>query len=85
MCVKGNGGARFSMAVSLPGYIRPPQKTVKYGHLGYNPDIAPPDPNNPVQNQYTGTWDMYRPPNDDPRIAKMLANYVLNILTEYTE
>ncbi len=29
----------------------------EYGHLGYDPDLGPPDPDGPVQDQYTGTWD----------------------------
>jgi hypothetical protein len=49
-----------------------------YGHLGYNPDSGPPDPNGPIQDQYTGTWDMWTPPNDDPRVGKILAKHVLN-------
>jgi hypothetical protein len=49
----------------------------EYGHLGYDPDLGPPDPDNPVQDQYTGTWEMYIPPNDDPRVGAMLADYVL--------
>jgi hypothetical protein len=50
----------------------------EYGHRGYNPALGPPDPDNPVQDQYTGTWEMYIPPNDDPRVGQMLANHVLN-------
>ncbi len=53
-----------------------------YGHLGYDPTLGPPDPNGPVQEQYTGTWDMYRPPNEDPRLGKMLAKHVLNTILE---
>jgi len=49
-----------------------------YGHLGYNPALGPPDPNSPVQDQYTGTWELYVPPDDDPRIGKLLARHVLN-------
>jgi hypothetical protein len=49
-----------------------------YGHLGYDPSLGPPDPNRPVQNQYTGTWDMWTPPNDDPRVGKILAKHVMN-------
>ncbi len=50
----------------------------EYGHLGYDPGMGAPDPNNPVQDQYTGTWEIYIPPNDDPRVGQMLANHVLN-------
>jgi hypothetical protein len=50
----------------------------EYGNLGYDPSVGPPDPDKPVQDQYTGTWEMYIPPNDDPRVGQMLANHVLN-------
>jgi hypothetical protein len=49
----------------------------EYGHLGYDPLQGSPDPDNPVQDQYTGTWEYYIPPNDDPRVGQMLAKYVL--------
>ena len=49
----------------------------EYGQLGYDPDLGPPDPDHPVQDQYTGTWEFYIPPNDDPRVGQMLAKYVL--------
>ena len=56
----------------------------EYGHLGYDPALGAPDPDGPVQDQYTGTWAMYRPPNDDPRIAELMANHVLKAaLGEY--
>jgi hypothetical protein len=54
--------------------------TPEYGHLGYDPAGVQPDPNGPVQDQYTGTWDYYRPPNDDPRVGQMLADHVLNYI-----
>lgn len=50
----------------------------EYGHLGYDPAQGDSNPDAPVQNQYTGTWEMYRPPNDDPRVGKLLAEHVLN-------
>jgi len=50
----------------------------EYGHLGYDPALGPPDPNAPVQDQYTGTWAMWILPNDDPRVGKLLAKHVLN-------
>jgi hypothetical protein len=49
-----------------------------YGHLGYDPGLGPPDPNAPVQDQYTGTWALWTLPNDDPRVGKILARHVLN-------
>ena len=49
-----------------------------YGHLGYDPALGAPDPNDPVQNQYTGTWDVFATADDDPLFGKMLAKHVLN-------
>jgi hypothetical protein len=49
-----------------------------YGDLGYDPALGPPDPDNPVQDQYTGTWEMFSPFSDDPRVGQMLARHVLN-------
>jgi len=31
----------------------------------------------PVQNQYTGTWAMWVPANDDPRMGELLAAEVV--------
>jgi hypothetical protein len=56
-----------------------------YGHLGYNQELGPPEPDNPVQEQYTGTWAYYRPPNDDSRVGQLLAKHVLNALLITTE
>lgn len=52
----------------------------EYGHLGYDPGTGAPDPNAPVQEQYTGTWAMYQPPDDDPRVGELLAKHVLNAI-----
>ncbi|MCX5902893.1 MAG: hypothetical protein NTV89_05360 [Proteobacteria bacterium] len=49
----------------------------EYGNLGYDQALGAPDPAKPVQQQYTGTWAMWTPPNDDPRLSKLLAKYVL--------
>jgi hypothetical protein len=49
-----------------------------YGHLGYDPSNGPPNPNQPVQDQYTGTWDVFATADDDPLFGKMLAKHVLN-------
>jgi hypothetical protein len=51
-----------------------------FGHLGYDGNKGPPDPERAVQQQYTGTWDIYQPPNNDPRVGKLLARHVLNVL-----
>jgi len=50
----------------------------EYGHVGYDPGLGPPDPNNPVQDQYTGTWELFTPLSDDPRVGQLLARHVLN-------
>jgi hypothetical protein len=49
-----------------------------YGHIGYDPAKGPPNPDAPVQDQYTGTWEVYTPPSDDPRVGKLLARHVLS-------
>jgi len=49
----------------------------EYGHLGYDQNTGAPDASKPVQNQYTGTWAMWTPPNDNPQVGKLLAKYVL--------
>ncbi len=50
-----------------------------YGHLGYDEDgsSGAPSEDYPVQDQYDGTWAMYSPPNDDPRLAEVMAKYVI--------
>lgn len=52
-----------------------------YGHLGYDPAKGPPDDRKPVQGQYQGTWAMWVPPNDDPRMGKLLARQVAAFLS----
>jgi hypothetical protein len=52
----------------------------EYGHRGYDPLVGPPDPEGPVQEQYTGTWEMYSATNDDPRVGEMLARHVLDAI-----
>ncbi len=52
----------------------------EYGHLGYDPVLGKPDPNRPVQQQYTGTWATWNPPNDDPRLGRFLAKHVIDYL-----
>jgi hypothetical protein len=51
-----------------------------FGHLGYDPAMGPPDPDQPVQSQYRGTWTLWQPPNEDPRIGALLASHVLDTL-----
>jgi len=50
----------------------------EFGHLGYDPEKGRPDPGQPVQDQYTGTWDVYVPPNSDVRLSSLLAKHVLH-------
>lgn len=56
-----------------------------YGHLGYDAEQGPPSEDRPVQDQYRGTWELWRPPNDDPRIGKLLARQVVMLLDSETE
>jgi hypothetical protein len=49
----------------------------EYGHLGYDPLSGAPDPDSPVQSQYTGTWEMYVEPDDNPDVGQLLAKHVL--------
>lgn len=49
-----------------------------YGQLGYDPALGPPTPSGPVQDQYSGTWALYRSPNDNPAVGRLLARHVLN-------
>lgn len=49
-----------------------------YGHLGYDPTKGSPDPQKPVQDQYTGTWDFYVTPGNDARLATLLARHVMD-------
>ena len=55
-----------------------------YGHLGYDPAKGQPSEDAPVQDQYTGTWALWDPPNDDPRLGQFLADKVIE-LAEQTE
>jgi len=59
----------------------------EYGHLGYDETgvSGSPDPNEPVQYQYTGTWAYYRPPNADPRIGKLMAKHVMDFVLDDTD
>lgn len=50
----------------------------EYGHLGYDPALGAPNSDMPVQNQYTGTWEMYKPASARPEVGEMLAQHILN-------
>ncbi|MSO97753.1 MAG: hypothetical protein EXR11_05980 [Rhodospirillaceae bacterium] len=52
-----------------------------YGHLGYDAAKAAPNDAAPVQSQYTGTWAMWVPANDDPRMGELLANEVVKYVS----
>lgn len=49
-----------------------------YGHLGYDPASGAPNPDMPVQSQYTGTWEMYQPASGRQEVGQMLAQHILN-------
>jgi hypothetical protein len=51
-----------------------------YGHLGYDPAQGPPSEDEPVQGQYRGTWELWRPANTDPRVGQLLARQVVQLL-----
>jgi hypothetical protein len=56
-----------------------------YGHLGYDVAKGPPSEEGPVQGQYRGTWELWRPANDDPRIGELLARQVVMLLDKDVE
>jgi hypothetical protein len=37
-----------------------------------------------VQEQYRGTWELWRPPNKDPRVGQLLARQVVQLLDQET-
>ena len=51
-----------------------------YGLLGYDQSKGKPSENGPVQGQYDGTWQLWRPANKDPRVGELLANQVVMLL-----
>ena len=51
-----------------------------YGLLGYDQSKGPPNDDAPVQKQYRGTWELWRPANYDPRIGELLATQVISLL-----
>jgi hypothetical protein len=54
-----------------------------YGHLGYDASLGPPSEMEPVQRQYRGTWSLWKPANDDPRMGRLLARQVVRFLEAY--
>ncbi len=53
-----------------------------FGHLGYDPGRGLPNSDSPVQGQYAGTWSIWVPLDDDPKLAKHLGKVVMTVLTE---
>lgn len=51
-----------------------------FGHLGYDAVDGPPDPVQPVQQQFRGTWSIWNPPNSNPEVAEFLADHVIAYL-----
>ncbi len=56
-----------------------------YGLLGYDPSKGRPNEDAPVQGQYRGTWELWRPANDDPRMGELLARQVMLLLDAETK
>ena len=48
-----------------------------FGHLGYRAEDGVPSNDRSVQSQYRGTWSLWAPMDDDPRLADYLADKVL--------
>ena len=48
----------------------------EFGHLGYQAELGPADPNQPVQDQYRGTWAMWQVTEDHYAVAEFLADKV---------
>ena len=49
----------------------------EFGHLGYKSELGPPNLNQPIQNQYSGTWSMWQVSEDHHALAKFLADKVV--------
>ena len=49
----------------------------EFGHLGYRSELGAPNLNQPVQNQYSGTWSMWKVTEDHHALAKFLADKVV--------
>ncbi len=54
-----------------------------WGHLGYDAALGPPNASAPVQGQYRGTWAMWRPPNEDRRMGKLLARQAAALVSTH--
>ena len=51
-----------------------------FGHLGYDSEFGMPSERQPVQNQYTGTWSMWKVTDDHRAVAEFLAHKVVEHL-----
>ena len=49
----------------------------EFGHLGYRSELGAPNLSQPVQNQYSGTWSMWKVTEDHHALAKFLADKVI--------
>ena len=49
----------------------------EFGHLGYRSELGAPNLSQPVQNQYSGTWSMWKVTEDHHALAKFLADKVV--------
>ena len=49
----------------------------EFGHLGYRSELGAPNLSQPVQNQYSGTWSMWKVTEDHHALAKCLADKVV--------
>ncbi len=53
-----------------------------FGHLGYDASRGPVNPDQAVQEQYRGSWDLWVPPNDKPEVGEFLADKVVEFLQQ---
>ena len=49
----------------------------EFGHLGYRSELGAPNLSQPIQNQYSGTWSMWKVTEDHHALAKFLADKVI--------
>ena len=49
----------------------------EFGHLGYRSELGVPNLSQPVQDQYSGTWSMWKVTEDHHALAKFLADKVI--------
>ena len=49
----------------------------EFGHLGYRSELGTPNLSQPVQDQYSGTWSMWKVNEDHHALAKFLADKVI--------